>query len=301
MKAELPDLFPGFDCLTVEAAGERVFCRVGGSGEPLLLLHGYPQSHICWHKVAPKLAEHFKLVIPDLPGYGRSSIPALSERHVPYSKRSFAKVFAELMRVLGHERFFVAGHDRGGRVCYRLALDHPEKIAKIALLDILPTSNYWDMIDRRFGLKIYHWMFLAQPAPFPEKLIMAQPAPFLEQTLKSWTASKSLDCFTQEAMAHNRAWFCEPDRIAATCEDYRAGATVDYDHDKLSQEMNEKISAPMLILWGAQGIANSVDDPLAVWRDWGKNVSGSSLASGHFLPEEAPEDTAKELFNFFAA
>ena len=165
MKAELPDLFPGFDALNVEAKGEQVFCRLGGSGVPLLLLHGYPQSHICWHKIAPRLAEHFTVIAADLPGYGESSVPPSSDNHVAYSKRFVASLMIEVMHVLGHERFLLAGHDRGGRVSYRLALDHPECVAKLAVLDILPTCDYWDMLDRRFSLKIYHWMFLAQPAP----------------------------------------------------------------------------------------------------------------------------------------
>jgi len=296
----LPDLFPGFDSITVEANEERLFCRIGGSGPPLLLLHGYPQSHVCWHKIAPRLAEHFTVVAADLPGYGRSSIPALSHDHMAYSKRTMASTLVEMMRVLGHCRFFLAGHDRGGRVAYRMALDHPERVQRVAVLDILPTCDYWDRMDRTFGMKIYHWMFLAQPAPFPEKLIAASPIRFLVHTLRSWTAAKSLDCFSEGAMAHNRAWFCDPDRISATCEDYRAGAGVDYDHDRQSLDQGHKIQPSLLALWGDRGIATSVDDPLEVWRVWSPTAEGLAIASGHFLPEEAPTETFDALLRFFA-
>jgi len=295
----LPDLFPGFDSITVEADDVRLFCRVGGSGPPLLLLHGYPQSHVCWHKIASRLAESFTVIAADLPGYGRSSIPPLSQDHAAYSKRSMAAAFVEMMRVLGQPSFFLAGHDRGGRVAYRMALDHPDRVQRLAVLDILPTCDYWDRMDRLFGLKIYHWTFLAQPAPFPEKLIAASPIRFLVHTLRSWTAAKSLDCFSEGAMIHNRAWFCDPDRISATCEDYRAGAKIDYDHDRKSLESGDRIVCPFLALWGDQGIATSVDSPLDIWRNWCRNAEGLALPCGHFLPEEAPEETLDALLGFF--
>lgn len=300
MHNNLPDLFPGFDSITVEAGEERLFCRVGGSGPPLLLLHGYPQSHVCWHKIASRLAQHFTVIAADLPGYGRSSIPALSDDHMAYSKRTMASDFVEMMRVLGHTCFFLAGHDRGGRVAYRMALDHPDRIQRVAVLDILPTCDYWDRMDRLFGLKIYHWMFLAQPAPFPEKLIAAAPIRFLVHTLRSWTGAKSLDCFSEGALAHNRAWFCDPDRISATCEDYRAGARVDYDHDRETLETGKTIARPLLALWGDKGIATSVDSPLEVWRGWAPAAEGKALSSGHFLPEEAPKETYEALLDFFS-
>ncbi|MHA7774261.1 alpha/beta fold hydrolase [Roseibium sp. M-1] len=299
MTNNLPDLFPGFDSITVEANGVGLFCRTGGSGPPLLLLHGYPQSHMCWHKVAPGLAERFTVIVPDLPGYGRSSIPPLSDDHLAYSKRVWAETFVEMMHVLGHPSFFLAGHDRGGRVAYRLALDHPEAVQRVAVLDILPTIDYWDRMDRLFGLKIYHWMFLAQKAPFPEKMIAAAPNRFLDHTLASWTAAKTLSCFSRAALAHNRGWFRDPDRISATCEDYRAGATVDYEHDRADVEAGRKIGMPLLALWGSRGIAMSVDDPLEVWRGWCPNAKGKALACGHFLPEEAAPETLNALLEFF--
>ncbi|MEE4010934.1 alpha/beta hydrolase [Roseibium sp. FZY0029] len=299
MKNNLPDLFPGFDSLTVDVNDMHLFCRVGGSGPPLLLLHGYPQSHICWHKIAPQLAEHFTVVLPDLPGYGRSSVPPLSDDHAAYSKRNMAVTMVDLMKGLGHTTFSLAGHDRGGRVAYRLALDHPEVLTKVAVLDILPTCDYWDRMDRLFGLKIYHWMFLAQTAPFPENMISAAPVAFLEHTLASWTAANDLSCFSKEAMTHNRDWFCEPDRVAATCEDYRAGARIDYEHDHADLKAGKKIEPPLLALWGNKGIATSVDNPLQVWQSWCASATGTSVACGHFLPEEAPEETAAALIAFF--
>ncbi|MBG6174062.1 haloacetate dehalogenase [Labrenzia sp. EL_208] len=301
MKSDLPDLFPGFETRFVEANGITLFCRIGGSGPPLLLLHGYPQSHVIWHEIASILSAHFTLVMPDLPGYGMSSIPPVSGNHEAYSKRSMASVMREMMRVLGYRTFFAAGHDRGGRVGYRLALDHPDTIPRLAVLDILPTSDYWDRMNRVFGLKVYHWMFLAQPFPFPEKMIAAAPVRYLEHTLASWTAEKNLDCFAEGALEHTRAWFCEPDRISACCEDYRAGATIDYEHDIADRNAGNIIRAKMLALWGDKGIATSVDDPLAVWQAWCPHVEGHSLAAGHFLPEEAPKATGEILLDFFSS
>lgn len=298
---DLPELFPGFEARTISVGGGKLFCRVGGKGPALLLLHGYPQSHVIWHKIAPTLQDHFTLVMPDLPGYGMSSIPALSATHEAYSKRSMARMMVELMRQLGHERFLLAGHDRGGRVSYRMALDHPDAVEKLAVLDILPTSDYWDRLDRSFGLKIYHWMFLAQPAPLPENLISASAIPYLETTLAAWTADKSLKSFSDEAMTHNRHWYAEFARIAATCEDYRAGATIDYEHDRADRDAGRKIRPPLLALWGDKGIASSVQDPLQVWKEWCEDASGQSLSCGHFLPEEATEACGKALLDFYTS
>lgn len=300
MRTDLPDLFPDFDTRRVQANGIGLFCRIGGSGPPLLLLHGYPQSHVIWHRMAPELARHFTLVLPDLPGYGSSDVPPVSASHEAYSKRSMAAAMRELMRVLGFEHFYLAGHDRGGRVGYRLALDHPEALLKLAVLDILPTADYWDQLDRAFGLKVYHWTFLAQPFPFPEKMIGAAPVRYLEHTLASWTAAKTLDCFDQTALAHTRSWFCDPDRISACCEDYRAGATCDYEHDDADRQAGRTLKPPMLALWGDKGIATSVANPLEMWRAWCPHVTGQAVPAGHFLPEEAPKETCNALLQFFS-
>lgn len=300
MEPKLPDLFPGFDEQTVETSLARLYCRTGGSGPPLLLLHGYPQSHVIWHKIAPLLSKQFTLVMPDLPGYGRSSIPPLSQTHGAYSKRAVGAAMLELMQTLGHDSFLLAGHDRGARVGYRMTLDSPNAVRKLAVLDILPTLDYWHRMDRGFGLKIYHWMFLAQPAPFPENMIGAAPIDFLEHTLASWTAKKSLACFSEEALDHNRAWFLQPERIAATCEDYRAGATIDYEHDLDDRRAGKILQTPLLVLAGEKGIANGVDDPVSVWRRWCSQVSGILINTGHFLPEEAPAETGKEILRFMS-
>lgn len=300
MGTDLPDLFPGFENRSIQTELGAIFCRTGGTGPALLLLHGYPQSHIIWHKITPELAKHFTLVMPDLPGYGQSDIPALSDDHAAYSKRAMANAMLETMQMLGHSQFLVAGHDRGGRVAYRMALDHADKVLKLAVLDILPTFDYWNKLDRSFALKIYHWAFLAQVAPFPENLISASPIAFLEHTLASWTAVKDLSCFSDDALTHNRAWYCNPDRIAATCEDYRAGAHIDYLHDEKDRLEGKTLSMPVLALWGENGIAKSIEDPLEAWRFWCPHVEGSAVPGGHFLPEEAPDKVRSSLVKFFS-
>ncbi|WP_417666665.1 alpha/beta fold hydrolase [Roseibium sp.] len=298
---ELPDLFPGFATQRISAGGTDIHMRIGGVGPPLLLIHGYPQSHAMWHRVAPELAKHHTLIIPDLPGYGQSSIPPLSANHAAYSKRSMAKILVSVMETLGHTRFAVVGHDRGGRVSYRMALDHPERIERIAVLDILPTLEYWQRIDRAFALKIYHWAFLAQPAPFPENMIANAPRAFLDHTLASWTGDKSLASFSEEALAHYHAFFEQSDRIAATCEDYRAGAAIDVDHDAADQEQGRKIKAPLLAVWGNMGIAQGAETPLDTWARWAEDLRGKGLDGGHFVAEENPGALLAELLPFMTS
>lgn len=300
MNERLPDLFPGFDSQTVDTAQGPIFCRTGGTGPALLLLHGYPQSHVIWHKIAPGLAKTFTLVMPDLPGYGQSSIPPLSADHAAYSKRTMAQTMARVMTGLGHTQFGTVGHDRGGRVVYRMALDFPDRLSGAVVLDILPTYDYWNRLDRAFALKIYHWAFLAQPAPLPEDMIAADPISYLEHKLASWSAAKDLSPFSEGALAHTRAWFSDPARIAATCEDYRAGAHIDYDQDAEDRRIGRTIIPRLLALWGAKGIAASIEDPLAVWREWCPHATGKALDCGHFLPEEAPEATCAEIRAFFS-
>lgn len=295
----LADLFPGFESHSVPLSGGTLFCRTGGTGPALLLLHGYPQSHVMWHKIAGPLADHFTLYLADLPGYGQSGIPPLSDDHQAYSKRAMAKAMVELMHHFGHDAFFVAGHDRGGRVAYRMALDFPDTVRRVAVLDILPTYDYWQKMDRAFALKVYHWAFLAQPAPFPEDLISASPVRYLDHALASWTSSRDLTAFSREALAHYRQNFSRPERVAATCEDYRAGASVDYEDDRADVEAGRKIAVPLLTLWGAAGIASSASTPLETWAKWAISVEGTGIDSGHFLPEEAPEETLSNMKTFF--
>jgi len=294
---DLADLFPGFGSEWINTSSGRIFARTGGDGPPLLL-HGFSETHVMWHRVAPKLAEKFKLIIADLPGYGWSDMPESDDQHTPYTKRAMAMQMIEAMEQLGHVHFALAGHDRGGRVSYRLALDHPGRLSKLAVLDILPTYDYWQRMDRRYALKVYHWSFLAQPAPLPETLIGAAPDFYLKNKLASWAKKHDLSCFESRALEHYLAPFRDPMRLHAMCEDYRAGAFADFEHDKADRDAGHQIPVPMLALWGDAGIAQSAATPLDTWKMWAKDVQGASVDAGHFLTEEAPEQTATLLLEF---
>jgi haloacetate dehalogenase len=297
--ADLADLYPGFASHWIDTSIGKVFARSGGHGPPLLLLHGYPQSNVMYHKVAPALAEHFTLIIPDLPGYGWSAVPKSDAQHAPYDKRSMGNVMVEAMEALGHVRFRLAGHDRGGRVAYRLTLDHPRRVEKLATLDIVPTYAMWHAMDRKLAMKVWHWPFLAQPEPLPEMLIGKAPVEYFNWKAASWTKAKNLSCFDPRALAHYHAAFSDPLRIHATCEDYRAGRGADLDHDEADRKAGRKIACPMLALWGDAGIPSETEGPLGVWREWADDVRGAPIDSGHFLPEENPGATAKALLDFF--
>jgi haloacetate dehalogenase len=297
---DLADLFPGFASEWIDTKLGRIFARVGGEGPPLLLLHGYPQTHVMWHRVAPALAKKFTLIIPDLPGYGWSDIPKTDANHTPFTKGAMAQVMIEVMEKLGHVRFALAGHDRGGRVAYRLALDHPGRLSQLAVLDILPTYEYWAKMDRSFALKIYHWMFLAQPHPLPENLIQSNPDDYFGRTFKSWAKADSPNPFDPRAVQHYLTAFRDPLRIHAACEDYRAGAYADFEHDKTDRDAGHKITVPMLALWGGAGIAASGATPLDTWRNWATDVRGAPIDAGHFLAEENPQATAAALLQFFS-
>jgi haloacetate dehalogenase len=298
---DLADLFPGFASEWINTASGRIFARVGGNGPPLLLLHGFSETHVMWHRVAPQLADAFTLIIADLPGYGWSDMPESDEKHLPYSKRAMANTMIDVMERLGHVRFALAGHDRGGRVAYRLALDHPGRLSRLAVLDILPTYDYWERINRRSALKIYHWSFLAQPYPLPETLIGNNGEFFLRQKMASQTRSGTLDAIDARALEHYLAPFRDPSRVHAMCEDYRAGADADYEIDKADHEAGSKITIPMLALWGDAGVASAAATPLDTWKTWATNVAGSPVVSGHFLTEENPDTTARLLKAFFLA
>ncbi|WP_436642876.1 alpha/beta fold hydrolase [Microbaculum sp. FT89] len=299
MSEPLADLFPGFEARTVTGDGAEIFLRTGGDGPPLLLVHGYPQTHVMWHRVAPALAEHFTLVIPDLRGYGQSSVPATVPDHATYSKRAMARDLVAVMAALGHDRFHLAGHDRGGRVSYRLALDHPQVLDRLAVLDIVPTHAMWHEFTVAMAMKVYHWLFLAQPKPLPEMLITKAPADYLDYTIASWTKANSLEAFDPRAMAHYRASFSQSDRIHACCEDYRAGQTCDLAADEADVAAGRKIAAPLLALWGSAGIPGETRGPLDIWRDWADEVTGIGIDSGHFACEENPDAATKALLDFF--
>lgn len=294
----LPDLFPGFRSARIEGDGAAVFCRIGGEGPPVLLLHGFPQTHAMWHRIAPALASRFSLVIADLRGYGASDTPADDAGHTTYSKRTMARDLIAVMNRLGHSRFAVVGHDRGARVAYRMALDTPQAVERLAVLDILPTAVYWDRLGHAFGLAIYHWMFLAQPAPLPERLIGGSGEFFCDYTLSSWTKNRDLSAFDPGALVHYRALFHDPARIAAMCADYRAGAGPDVDADNTDRAVGKRIAPSLLALWGTAGLAASGGTPLEVWSEWAADARGAGIDSGHFIPEENPDATVAALLPF---
>jgi haloacetate dehalogenase len=299
--ATSPDLFPGFVSHRIALDNVEIFARVGGSGPPLLLLHGYPQTHHCWHKIAPRLAGRMTVVAADLRGYGQSSIPPADDKHLAYAKRTMANDAVRLMRALGHERFAIAGHDRGARVAYRAALDHPEAITRAAVLDIIPTALVWRQMGPDAAIKAYHWPFLAQPHPLPETLIAAAPEMYVEWTIKSWAADKSLRHFHPDALAHYRKLLTEPDRIRAVCEDYRAGATIDRELDEADLAAGRQMTMPCLALWGTDYAGRGQGSPLEVWRPLAPNITGTAISAGHFLAEEAPEETLAPLLAFFTS
>ena len=290
-------MFEGFEHKRIKTSGAEIALVQGGSGAPLLLLHGYPQSHAIWHKVAPALAKRFTLVIPDLRGYGASSKPPTDANHLPYSKRAMALDMVEVMTALGFPQFDIAGHDRGGRVTYRLALDHPARVRRVATLDIIPTLEQFERLNRASARAAYHWYFLAQPAPFPETLIGHDPDFFLTHTLESWCGTPG--AFTPEAMANYREAFRDPAVIHASCEDYRAGISCDCDYDDADRKATRKIAAPMLALWGALGRPHRSMAVLEVWKNWANDVIGEPIDCGHFIPEERPAELAERLIRFF--
>ncbi|UIJ71944.1 alpha/beta fold hydrolase [Aurantimonas sp. HBX-1] len=294
-------MFEGFEENTIPGEGADIFVRSAGSGPPLLLLHGYPQTGAMWAGIAPRLAERFSVVVPDLRGYGRSSAPPNTPDNLAYSKRTMGRDVAAVMTALGHPRFHVAGHDRGGRVAYRMALDMPERIDRLAVLDIVPVVEVWERMDAAAAMKVYHWLFFAQPAPIPETLIGGDPVLFLEHTIASWTKAKTLEGFDAAALDEYHRAFARPAYVAASCNDYRAGATIDWQLDREDRDAGRRIAAPTLVLWGAAGIPGEGHDPLDVWGPWCDRLEGHAIDAGHFIAEEAPEATLRSLLAFFRA
>ena len=285
-------MFEGFTLAMIDTGEAVLRVRHAGSGPPLLLLHGHPQTHAMWHKLAPRLAQHFSVVLADLRGYGDSSKPPTAPDHAPYSKRAMARDQVALMRQLGFEQFYVAGHDRGARCAYRMALDHPDRVLKLAVLDIIPTYEAFRRTDMTFALGYWHWFFLAQPYPLPEQLIGANPDNYYFRGTR--------DLFAPEALADYLRCVHNSATIHAMCEDYRAGATIDYALDEADYGQR-RIACPLLALWGQRGQLENWYDVLAIWRDWADDVHGRALDSGHYLAEEAPDATYNELSEFFGA
>ena len=295
--------FEGFELIDAEVDGMRVHARVGGQPDapPLLLLHGFPQTHVMWHRVAQALAPQFRLVLPDLRGYGDSAKPAAAPDHAAHAKRAMAADLAGLMRQLGHRRYGVCGHDRGGRVAHRLALDHPQAVSRLAVLDIAPTLDMYSATDMAFARAYYHWFHLIQPAPLPETMIGGCAREYLHAKLGGW-GSGGLAHIEPQALAEYERCFCTPEAIHGACEDYRAAASIDLEHDRAARAAGQRIACDLLVLWGARGVVQRLFDPLALWQaQCAGRVSGQALDCGHFLPEERPAETAQALRAFFAA
>jgi haloacetate dehalogenase len=293
----MADFFPGFEQCRIRTSGAEINLVTGGNGPPLLLLHGYPQTHLMWRKVAPQLAAEFTLVIPDLRGYGDSTKPPAGAGSENYSKRALALDQIETMAALGFESFAVAGHDRGARVSHRLARDHGEQIERLALLDIVPTLYRFETIDQRAATSSWHWFFLIQPGGLPERLIGAEAEFFLRHQLAALLRDPAK--LESEAFAEYLRCFGNPETIRATCAEYRAGASIDLDHDRADR--GRRLTMPLLMLWGKRSSQGSGYDVLAVWRQHAEDVRGHAIDSGHFIPEEAPEETAQALREFFDA
>jgi haloacetate dehalogenase len=286
-------MFEGFTRIQLATSGARINLAYAGSGPPVLLLHGYPQTMAMWHQVAPRLAEHYTVVVADLRGYGDSSKPAGGDDFRGYSKREMAHDQIDIMQQLGFARFALVGHDRGGRVGHRMALDAPAAVSHLAVLDIVPTYHVYTTIDQMMATAYYHWFFFIQPFDLPEHLINSDPIYFLHHTLGGW--GSSLAAFAPEALAEYERCFI-PDMIHASCDDYRAGASIDMQHD--AADRDRRIECPLLALWGSRGWVGKQYDALAVWQDYARDVRGQALDAGHFLVEERPEETVAALRAF---
>jgi len=287
-------LFPGFRSRRVRASGATINLVHGGKGPPVLLLHGYPETHAMWHKVAPDLARDYSVVCADLRGYGDSSKPKGLPDHSNYSKRAMAKDMAEVMTALGHERFHLVGHDRGARVAHRLARDHGKRVRSLTVLDICPTLKMYDSTDKAFATAYYHWFFLIQKPPLPEMLLAGKVPGYILGRLGS-----GLKNFSPAALREYERAFRDPRCIHATCEDYRASAGIDLEHDRADR--GKKLAMPVLALWGAKGVVARMFSPIRDWREVAKDVRGKALDCGHFLPEEKPLEVLGELRRFLGA
>jgi len=289
-------MFEDFERRQIATSGTTINLVRGGDGPPLLVLHGYPQMHVMWHKIAPRLAEDFTVIATDLRGYGDSGKPPGDPQHLNYSKRAMAQDQVEVMQQLGYEAFYVVGHDRGARVSHRLALDHPQRVQKLAVLDIIPTHRMFSIVNKEMATATHHWFFLIQPYDYPERLIGASADYFIRSRFER--IKDAAKVFPPEAVAEYVRCFCDPATIHATCEDYRAGASIDLVHDEADRSQHHKVTCPLFALWSATGYVGRTQEVLNVWREYATDVRGHSLPCGHYLAEEMPDETYAALRTF---
>lgn len=289
-------MFDEFVSRMVDVDRGAIFALVGGEGTPVLLLHGYPQTHLMWHAVVGQLIEQHTVVVVDLPGYGRSFRPETTDDHSPYSKRVLANDLVQLMAALGFDEFAVAGHDRGGRIAYRMALDHSETITAVGAFDVVPTGEVWARATAQLALTYWHWVFLAQPEPLPEELINANPGAFFDHHIRALGLGRATDRYPAELMTEYRQLLADQSVVHGICEDYRAGAGIDRRHDDEDVIAGRTITCPLLVLWSAPGaLPKLYGDVLSVWTGWATDVRGRGLNASHFLVEDQPEEVAREL------
>ena len=287
-------MFKNFKQDIIEVNGVNINYKIGGKGEPLLLLHGYPQSHVLWRKIAPLFAENYTVICSDLRGYGDSDKPQSDKKHLTYSKKTMGLDQNELMKKLGFKEYYLVGHDRGGRVAHRMAIDFKENIKKISVLDIVPTSHVFKNTNAILAKRYYHWFFLIQSYPLPETMIGNDPEYYIRSKLQMWGANN--EYLTEEIIQEYLRCFTT-ETIQASCEDYRAGASIDLVHHE--EDFDKKISCPLQVLWGSKATIEELYDPIKVWKEWALNVEGQSIDCGHFLPEESPVETYNAIINFF--
>jgi len=291
-------MFEGFvTAMRDGAEGVRLRVRIGGEGPPLLLLHGNPQTHAMWHRVAPVLARRFAVYCPDITGYGFSAKPPVSADHAAYAKRSMAADMVALMKSFGHDRFQVVSHDRGARVAHRMALDHADAVERLCTMDIVPTLHHFETADMRFAMGYYHWFFLAQPHPKPERMIERDVEDWFD--LHTSREPTGRDFFHPDARADYLAALREPGTVVAICEDYRAAATIDLDHDRASRAAGDRLQCPVRVLWGKLGVVEQHFDVPALWAAQCRDVTASAVPCGHYIPEEAPDELLAEVLAFF--